>query len=66
MPKLKTRKSLAKRMKITKNKKMLRPKAGRRHLLSAKKSKRKRNLRRESQMLKGERQLVRRAMPYAF
>ena len=66
MPKLKTRKSLAKRMKITKKKKMLRFKAGRRHLLSGKKRARKRNLRHNASMLKGERQMIRRAMPYAF
>ncbi len=65
MPKLKTRKALAKRVKITKNKKVLKSKAGRRHLLSAKSKKRKRNLRRRTLAAKAGRQLARRALPYS-
>lgn len=64
MPKLKTRKSLAKRIKITKKGKALRSKTGRRHLLSSKDRKRKRNLRRKVAVLKGERILVRKGLPY--
>lgn len=42
---VKTRKSAAKRFKITGTGKVLRPSAGRRHLLQTKSSKRRRNLR---------------------
>ncbi len=45
MPKMKTRKGVAKRMRITKNGKVMRRKAGLRHLLSSKSRKRKRQLR---------------------
>ena len=65
MPKLKTRKALAKRVKVTKKKKTLRSKAGRRHLLSAKKRKRKRNLRRTAKVSTAEKELIKRALPYA-
>tara|TARA_B100000315_G_C14448259_1_gene527858 strand:+ start:73 stop:273 length:201 start_codon:yes stop_codon:yes gene_type:complete len=65
MPKLKTRKSVSKRIKITKKKKGLRSKAGRRHLLSSKTTKRKRNLRKKSVVSAGEKRLIKTAMPYA-
>ena len=65
MPKLKTRKSLAKRVKITKKKKVKGSKAGRRHLLSCKKTKRKRNLRRRGLVSKTEKKMVKRALPYS-
>ena len=45
MPKMKTRKSAAKRLKRTASGKLKRSKQGRRHLLSSKSTKRKRNLR---------------------
>ncbi len=45
MPKLKTNKSIAKRVRVTKNGKVLRNRAGRRHLLSCKDAKRRRHLR---------------------
>jgi large subunit ribosomal protein L35 len=45
MPKQKTRKGLAKRVRVTRNGKIVRGKAGRRHLLSGKSRKRKRQLR---------------------
>jgi large subunit ribosomal protein L35 len=66
MPKLKTKKSLAKRVKITKNKKILRSQSGRRHLLSGKNKKRKRNLRRKDLVSSAERKLVKRGLPYSF
>ncbi|RKX71518.1 50S ribosomal protein L35 [candidate division WOR-3 bacterium] len=47
MPKKKTKKSLAKRIKITKKGKITRRKAGVSHLLSKKKKKRKRHLRKK-------------------
>ncbi|MDD3296282.1 MAG: 50S ribosomal protein L35 [Candidatus Omnitrophica bacterium] len=65
MPKLKTKKSVSKRVKITKKKKIVRSKAGRRHLLSCKKTKRKRDLRRQCQVSSAERKMVREAMPYS-
>jgi large subunit ribosomal protein L35 len=46
MPKMKTRKAAAKRLKRTGSGKLRRHKKGRRHLLSSKTTKRKRNLRR--------------------
>jgi large subunit ribosomal protein L35 len=66
MPKLKTKKSLVKRVKVTKKKKVLRLKAGRRHLLSGKSRKRKRNLRKKGLVSKGERKLIKKALPYSF
>ncbi|MDD3089156.1 MAG: 50S ribosomal protein L35 [Candidatus Omnitrophica bacterium] len=45
MPKLKTRKGVKKRFKITKNGKVIRKRAGKRHILTKKSSKRKRGLR---------------------
>jgi len=65
MPKLKTRKCIAKRVKVTKKKKTLRSKAGRRHLLSAKTTKQKRNLRKKSVVSDGEKKLIKKALPYA-
>ncbi|MFA7677543.1 MAG: 50S ribosomal protein L35 [Candidatus Omnitrophota bacterium] len=65
MPKLKTKKSVSKRVKITKKKKIVRSKAGRRHLLSCKKTKRKRGLRRQCLVSSAEAKMVREAMPYS-
>jgi large subunit ribosomal protein L35 len=45
MPKMKTRKGVTKRVRVTKNGKIMRRKAGLRHLLSGKSRKRKRKLR---------------------
>lgn len=45
MPKQKTRKGLAKRIRVTRTGKIVRGKAGRRHLLSNKSGKQKRQLR---------------------
>lgn len=50
MPKLKTNKGVAKRVKISKNGKIKASRPGRRHLLSAKTSKRKRKLRQRMQI----------------
>jgi len=65
MPKLKTKKALAKRVKITKKKKALRSKAGRRHLLSSKTRKRKRSLRRKATMPPGLKKVIKQALPYS-
>ena len=66
MPKLKTRKSVAKRVKITKKKKALHSKAGRRHLLSSKKTKRKRRLKKKTLVAKTENKMLKRALPYSM
>lgn len=65
MPKLKTKKSLAKRIKVTKKKKVLRSKAGRRHLLSSKTRKRKRNLRSKGKITKEEKKMIKQSLPGA-
>jgi len=48
MPKLKTKKSVKKRFKLTKNGKVKMNKAGRRHLMSVKNGKRRRHLRKQA------------------
>lgn len=65
MPKLKTNKSVQKRFRKTKGGKFVKMRAGKRHLLQSKSSKRKRHLR-ESDLVSGsmEKQL-RRLLPYA-
>ena len=65
MPKLKTNKSVQKRIRVTKSGKFKKMRAGKRHLLQSKSSKRKRHLR-ESDFVSGamEKQL-RRLLPYA-
>lgn len=65
MPKLKTRKAVAKRVKVTKKKKVLRSKSGRRHLLSSKSRKRKRNLRKKEEMPAGTKKIIKRSLPYS-
>jgi large subunit ribosomal protein L35 len=65
MPKLKTKKALTKRVKVTKKKKVLRAKAGRRHLLSDKTRKRKRTLRRTTKVSSAEKKLIKQGLPYA-
>jgi large subunit ribosomal protein L35 len=64
MPKLKTKKAFKKRVKVTKKKKMLRAKAGRRHLLSGKSSKRKRQLRNRGLISSASKKLAKRSIPY--
>lgn len=64
MPKLKTKKALMKRIKITKSGKLLRSRAGRRHLLSGKKTKRKRMLRRKGVVAPGDKKMLKTALPY--
>lgn len=64
MPKLKTKKALAKRVKLTANKKALRNKAGRRHLLSGKNSKRKRCLKKKQTASAASKELLKRSLPY--
>jgi|GEM_PF-1197679 large subunit ribosomal protein L35 len=66
MPKLKTKKAFAKRVKVTKNKKILRSKGSRRHLLSARAEKRKRFLRKKALVAGVDKMAVKRALPYEF
>ncbi|HEU64811.1 MAG: 50S ribosomal protein L35 [Candidatus Anoxychlamydiales bacterium] len=48
MPKMKTKKAVAKRFRVTGKNKLMRTKPGRRHLLTKKTTKRKRNLRKKT------------------
>lgn len=64
MPKLKTRKSIAKRFKITKKGKIKRQKAGRGHLLAKKSSKRKRLLRKQALVSGADKKTIRMLLPY--
>lgn len=66
MPKLKTKKAIAKRVKMTKKKKLIRAKAGRRHLLSSKSRKRKRTLRKGALVSSAEKNLMQKALPYGL
>jgi large subunit ribosomal protein L35 len=65
MPKIKTKKSAAKRYKVTKNGKVIYTKQGRRHLLSDKSSKRKRQLRHGGVLKECEAKRARKLLPYA-
>ncbi len=65
MPKLKTKKALSKRIKITGTKKLIRSKTGRRHLLSSKSSKRKRKLRKGEEVSSAGKKLIKASLPYS-
>jgi large subunit ribosomal protein L35 len=62
MPKLKTKKSAKKRFKLTKSGKVLRPKAGKSHLMVGSRPKTVRSLRRKGLVHKSELQTVRRML----
>ena len=64
MPKLKTKKSLAKRVKITKKGKIKKWRAGKRHILTKKTRKRKRFLRTADLVSKSDKEIIRRLLPY--
>ena len=64
MPKLKTKKALAKRFKITKRGKLKRQKAGLGHLSGKKSRKRKRQLRKAGLVSKASRKTLKMLMPY--
>jgi len=66
MPKLKTRKGVAKRLRLTKKGKIKYSACGRSHLLSGKTSKRIRHLRRPG-IIKGKKDIkyIKRMLPYA-
>ena len=64
MPKLKTSKSVKKRMRISKGGKIKHFRAGRSHLLTSKRSKRKRHMGRPSFITSGEAKAVKKLLPY--
>jgi large subunit ribosomal protein L35 len=64
MPKMKTRKAVKKRFKFTKTGKIKKSSPFKRHILTKKSRKRKRRLRKAGFVAKGERQSIRRLMPY--
>ena len=64
MPKLKTSKSVKKRVRFTKSGRIKYFKAGRRHLLTGKRSKRKRLLGKPAYVSKGEEKIIRALLPY--
>ena len=65
MGKLKTNKSVAKRIRVTKSGKFKKMRAGKRHLLQSKTSKRKRHLRKGDRVSSGMEKQIRRLLPYA-
>ena len=64
MPKLKTNRSVAKRFKITKNGKIKKRNAGRRHILGKKTRKLKRQLRHSGYLNPIDAKKIRRLLPY--
>ena len=64
MPKLKTNKAAKKRFKITAKGKILKPRTGRRHLLTDKVSREKRKLRRWEAVSETDRKTLLRLLPY--
>ena len=64
MPKLKTKKALAKRVKFTKKGKIKRRRAGKGHILTKKTRKRKRFLRTADLVSKSDKEIMRRLLPY--
>ncbi|MFA5570246.1 MAG: 50S ribosomal protein L35 [Sphaerochaetaceae bacterium] len=66
MPKMKTRKSAAKRYKVTATGKVRYKKQGLRHILTKKSSKRKRNLRASGVLSDPEAKRVKTLLPYEF
>jgi large subunit ribosomal protein L35 len=64
MPKLKTRKGVAKRFKITKSGRIKKRSANRGHLLSKRSTKRKRRLRKGGYLSPADEKTIRRLLPY--
>ena len=62
MPKMKTHRGAAKRFKVTGSGKLMRRKAFRNHILEKKASKRTRRLKREAEVIGGDRDQVRRLL----
>lgn len=66
MPKMKTRKSAAKRIRATGSGKAVYKKQGLRHILTKKSTKRKRNLRHAGILSEAEMKKVKKMLPYSF
>ncbi|MCK4982887.1 MAG: 50S ribosomal protein L35 [Victivallaceae bacterium] len=66
MPKMKTRKCAAKRLKKTGTGKYRHYKAGSRHILTKKSSKRKRNLKQDAAISSAEKNRIKAALPYGL
>ncbi|MDY7029194.1 MAG: 50S ribosomal protein L35 [Sediminispirochaetaceae bacterium] len=66
MPKMKTRKSAAKRLRVTGNGKVKYKKQGLRHILTKKSTKNKRNLRKTGVLSDAEQKRVQKLLPYSF
>lgn len=64
MRKLKTNKGARKRLKLTKNGKLMRYKPGRRHILTSKTSKRKRKMRGCMEVLGMDAKITKKLLPY--
>ncbi|MFQ5951962.1 MAG: 50S ribosomal protein L35 [Candidatus Omnitrophota bacterium] len=64
MPKQKTKKGVRKRFKLTKTGKIKRAKAGKRHILSKKKRKRKRSLKKSDLVHSTMQKKIRKLLPY--
>ncbi len=65
MPKMKTRKSIVKRFRKTASGKFKRPHGNKRHLLTGRTSKRKRQLRKAGYSTPAEEKMLRQLLPYA-
>ena len=66
MPKMKTRKCVAKRVKKTGTGKYMHSRAGGRHILTKKNAKRKRRLRQDGEIKKTEMGRIKAALPYGL
>lgn len=64
MPKMKTKKAAAKRFSVTGSGRIKHKKAGRRHILTNKNTKRKRHLREDALVSKSEERNIKRLLPY--
>jgi large subunit ribosomal protein L35 len=64
MPKLKTHKGAKKRLKVTAKKKLLHAQANRKHILTKKASKRKRQLGRSEEASRADRKVLKTMLPY--
>lgn len=65
MPKIKTRKAVAKRFTVTKKKKVIKRTAGQDHFNARESGNTKRNKRRDSQIAKADQKNIKKFMPYA-
>lgn len=64
MPRMKTKRAAAKRLRVTGTGKITRFKANKRHILTKKSTKRKRNLRQPTQLDKTNEKAMKRILPY--